>query len=73
MNYVSLQLMCRSATTGNFITVWMNVGSNTKRAGITPTRLCKFNRFYPANKTFCKDTTNFKFCQVIFNKFLKYE
>ena len=57
--------------TESFITVWMNAGSNTKRAGKTPTRLCKFNRFYPANKTFGKDTTNLIFCQVVFNKFYK--
>ena len=34
-----------------------------------PTRLYKLNRFYPANKTFGKNTTNSMFCQVIFNKF----
>jgi len=39
------------------------VDSYTKRAGETPTRPCKFNRFYPANKTFGKDTTNYLFCQ----------
>lgn len=38
------------------IIVWIcNDGSNTKRAGNNPTRLCKFNRFYPANKTLCKN------------------
>lgn len=45
--------------TESFITVWMNADSNTKRAGKSPTRLCKFNRFYPANKTFGKDTNYF--------------
>lgn len=45
--------------------------SNTKRAGNYPTRLCKFNRFYPANKTFSKDTTNFMICQEIIDRIAK--
>lgn len=44
---------------------------NTKRAGKTPTRLCKFNRFYPANKTFCKYTTNFQIVKKFDKVFLQ--
>lgn len=42
-------------------------GFKHKTSRKTPTRLCKFNRFYPANKTLCKDTTNLLFWQVIFH------
>ena len=49
----------------------MNAGSNTKRAGKTPTRLCKFNRFYPANKTFCKYTTKFQIVKRFDKVFLQ--
>ena len=48
----------------------MNVALNTKRAGKIPTRLYKFNRFYPANKTHCKDKYNLRIVNYFFNFFV---